>query len=350
MAFVPTDSSSFSQPVVSVVIPAFNAADFIWQAIDSVLRQSFSDLEVIVVDDGSSDETAARVSQINDPRVHLIRQDNQGQSAAINTGVMHSRGAYIKLLDADDWLNPAHIESQWKAIDGRPNVLASCRWGYFVNDFTKPAVRNEHTNKDYDSPLEWLVDSLTRDEGMMGGWMWLIPRGLWDKAGGFDPRLSLNNDFHFSIKLLLASEGVRFARDAVYSYRKGMAGALSGSSGRHAMESAFLTTELGTELMLQHENSLRIRKLCADRFQQWLFRFYPDYPDLVAKAEQRIEALGGSGLELQGGLALKVLKPFIGWKAVRQIQQVARKTLWRSVLDHKTKTKIERFKRQESDS
>ena len=162
--------------------------------------------------------------------------------------------------------------------------------------------------------------------------MWLIPRSLWERAGGFDPRLSLNNDFHFSIKLLLASQGVRFARDAVYSYRKGLTGALSGSSGRRAMESAFLTTQLGTDLLLQREGSPRIRKVCADRYQRWLFQFYPKYPDLVSHSEQRIEELGGSNLELQGGLILKWLKRVVSWKCIRNLQEAAYGSPWNWIL------------------
>ncbi len=120
-------------------------------------------------------------------------------------------GAYIKLLDADDWMNPEHIEAQVESIRDAKDVVSSCRWGYFVEDFTRPVVRDEHSNQDYDDPLEWLIDSLQQDEGMMGGWKWLIPRSVWDRAGGYDRRLGLNNDFHFSIQLLLASKGVRFA-------------------------------------------------------------------------------------------------------------------------------------------
>ena len=329
---------------VSIVIPAFNAADFIGHAIDSVLCQSFPDLEIIVVDDGSSDQTAALVSQINDPRVRLIRQDNRGQSAAINKGVEISQGNYIKLLDADDWLNPLHIESQLKAIDGNPGKVASCRWGCFVEHGATPMARQEFSSRDYDDPLDWLIDSLTRDEGMMGGWIWLIPRDLWNRAGGFDPRLSLNNDFHFSINLLLASEGVRFAQDAVYNYRKGISGALSGSSGRGAMESAFLTTRLGTDLLLQRENSPRIRKICADRFQQWLFRLYPQYPDLVLAAEQRIAELGGSYLEMQGGKLLGMLKPLIGWRRVRKLQTVAYGMGWSLILRAKSAARNRRVR------
>ena len=329
-----------TSPLVSVVIPVFNAERFVSDAIMAALTQSYSNLEVIVVDDGSTDSTAQHVAELRDPRVHYRFQSNQGQSAAINFGVAQSHGAFIKLLDADDWINPDHIASQLNALDGRTDAVASCRWGYFVNDFPHPLVRSEVTQASYDNPLEWIVDSLTKDEGMMGGWMWLIPRMVWDATRGFDSRLSLNNDFHFSIATLLASNAVCFAEDAVYSYRKGVAGALSGRYGRKAMESAFLTTDLGTRLLLERENSERIRKIAADRFQSWLFQFYPKFPDLVSAAEARIEELGGSSLQLCGGQLLKVLQPLMGWKGVRQLQTLAYQCGWNRVLAAKSRKRL----------
>ena len=330
-------------PRVSIIIPAYNAEDFISDAIESSLHQSISDIEVIVVNDGSSDNTVEIVSSIKDSRVRLVTQKNGGQSVAINNGVECAKGEYIKLLDADDWINPFHLEAQINAINGTTNHLASCRWGYFVHDHQRPNVRSEASSKSYDDPLEWLVDSLTKDEGMMGGWMWLIPKSVWGKAGGFDPRLNLNNDFHFSVKLLLASEGVRFAKDAVYSYRKGMAGALSASSGRKSMESAFLTTKLGTDLLLQRENSERIRKICADRFKFWLFKFYPEYSDLVTETEKSIEKLGGSDLELKGGKIMDFLRPFLGWKGVRSLQCVSYQYGWCRILKIKENLRIKKL-------
>ena len=290
-----------------------------------------------MVDDGSTDNTAAVVAKIQDPRLCLIRQRNQGQSVALNRGVNKARGLYIKLLDADDYLNPTHIEAQLEAINSFPNYLASCRWGYFIDDPTNPKIRDENSNRDYEDPLEWIIDSLTKDEGMMGGWMWLISRKLWDKCGGYDTRLSLNNDFHFSINLLLASEGVKFANDAIYSYRKGNSGALSTSVGSEAMESAYLTTELATQCLLDRENSKRIRSLCADRFQQWLFKFYPEFPALVKKTERQIENLGGSKLGLSGGQILRVLSHVLGWKRIREIQCIAYRLGWQMILKLKAK-------------
>lgn len=326
---------SSATPVVSIVIPMFNAAPFVSDAIRAALGQSFESVEVIAVDDGSTDETFRVVEAIHDPRLRYVFKENHGQSAAINHGVSMSRGQYIKLLDADDWINPGHIASQMQSLNGRSDIVASCRWGYFVQNYMTLAVRDEVTNKNYDDPMEWIVDSLTHDEGMMGGWMWLIPRRVWDLAGGYDMRLSLNNDFHFSIAVLLASNGVRYAEGAVYSYRKGVPGALSASSGRRAMDSAFLTTDLGTRALLVQENSERIRRIAANRFQSWLFQFYPRFPDLVEAAEARIQELGGSSLQMQGGLLLKILRPVIGWKGVRRLQALVYRCGWQKVLSWK---------------
>jgi len=329
-----------SAPLVSIVLPAYNAAAFVGDAIAAALKQTHSSIEVIVVDDGSTDETAARVHSNPDPRLRYVFQENQGQSAAINFGVAKSQGEYIKLLDADDWINPQHVERQVAVLNGRYDAVASCRWGYFVSEFSKPAVRSELTNASYDDPLQWIVDSMTHDEGMMGGWMWLIPRQIWNKVGGYDPRLSLNNDFHFSIATLLAANAVGFAENAVYSYRKGVSGALSSSYGRKAMESAFLTTVLGTQALLDREDSERIRQIAADRFQSWLFCFYPDYPELVKAVEDRISELGGSTLRMQGGQMLKLLQPIVGWKGVRRMQTLAYRYGWRRILERKARQRL----------
>ena len=128
-----------------------------------------------------------------------MTQENRGQSVAINRGVVESRGRFIKIVDADDWLNPRHLESQLSTLSDSEQAVSACRWGYFAEQADSPHVKTESTDHHYDDPLEWIVDSLSRDEGMMGGWRWLIPRTVWDRAGGYDERLSLNNDFHASI-------------------------------------------------------------------------------------------------------------------------------------------------------
>ena len=331
-------------PLVTVVIPVFNAADFVLQAIGSVLSQSIAEIELVVVNDGSTDDSVELIATVSDPRLRLVSQCNAGQSAAINRGVEESHGQFIKLVDADDWINPQHIESQLKSLDGHPECVSGCRWGYFRDDFRHPTIQPEFTNRDYEDPLAWITDSLTQDEGMMGGWKWLIPRQIWDRSGGYDIRLSLNNDFHASIAILLASAGVRFAPDAVYSYRKGVGSALSGTRSRRSMESALLTTQLGCELLLNRENSPRIRKLCAERFQRWAYDFYPEHEDLTAAAEQAAVALGGACVPFPGGSAGRAFATLIGWKNARQLQRFAHRLGWRRVQHLKKRLRERRLK------
>jgi glycosyltransferase involved in cell wall biosynthesis len=105
---------------VSVVIPAYNSARFVGRAIGSVLSQTFSDLEVIVVDDGSQDATSEVVEAFvrGDPRVQLLRMDiNRGPSHARNVAVTRARGEWIALLDADDWFDPVRLEVLLEVAD-----------------------------------------------------------------------------------------------------------------------------------------------------------------------------------------------------------------------------------------
>jgi len=326
---------------VSIIIAAYRAERYIETSIRSALSQTRSDIEVIVVNDGSDDDTETIVRSISDPRLRLISQTNHGQSAALNRGAAAARGRYLKFLDADDHLNARHIEAQLHVLKGSKDNLASCSWGYFVDDPSALHIRREHTNRNYEEPLEWIVDSLSLDEGMMGGWMWLIPREVWDRSGGWNERLSMNNDFDFSIRLLLSSRGVRFADNAVYAYREGVSQALSGQRSRSAMDSAFLTTKLGCAALLEREDSLRIRKLCANRWQRWLYVFYPEFMDLAESAEAYIDELGGTDFAIEGGRLLRLLSPLIGWKAVRQIQVFAYRAGWGSVLRWKSRRRLD---------
>ncbi|MCH5218717.1 MAG: glycosyltransferase family 2 protein [Muribaculaceae bacterium] len=107
--------------MVSVVIPAYNASEFVGECLESVAAQSVRDLEVIVVDDGSSDATASIVEAFarHDPRVRLLRVANGGVSRARNLGVEHARGRYITFVDADDALHPLALEAMLAVMERR---------------------------------------------------------------------------------------------------------------------------------------------------------------------------------------------------------------------------------------
>jgi glycosyltransferase involved in cell wall biosynthesis len=326
--------------LVSVVIPAFNASKYIREAIGAAQRQTHPELEIIVVDDGSTDNTAEIVNAIPDGRIKYRHQCNSGQSSAINFGVRESNGAYIKLLDADDWIHPEHIASQMAAIRDSCDAVATCRWGYFTNNREAPDVRTEFTNKDYNDPIDWFVDSMTHDEGMMGGWLWLVPRSLWNKCGGYDNSLTLYNDIDFSVRLLLASHRVRFASGATYSYRRGVSTSMSVDRSARTMNSVFNALETSATLMLERRDTPEVRKVFADRMQYWVYQFYPQCKPLAQRAQDRIKELGGSNVVMGGGTLQAMLVPVIGWKAVRHLQRFVCRLGWHRVLEIKNRKRL----------
>lgn len=108
--------------VFSVIIPVYNRANLVARAVDSVVNQTFQDFEIIVVDDGSTDNVDEVVAAIDDPRIKFIRVANGGASAARNVGIDHACGQYVAFLDSDDIFLPHHLETLKRALDEMPEA------------------------------------------------------------------------------------------------------------------------------------------------------------------------------------------------------------------------------------
>ncbi len=108
-------------PAITVLMPAHNAGKYIGEAIDSVLSQSFTDFELLIVNDGSTDETEALIEAYTDTRIVLIRQKKQGIAAALNRGLSHARAAYIARFDADDICHPDRLRIQYEFAVAHPD-------------------------------------------------------------------------------------------------------------------------------------------------------------------------------------------------------------------------------------
>ncbi|CAA7621943.1 glycosyltransferase family 2 protein [Magnetospirillum sp. SS-4] len=121
-------------PKFSVVMPCYNVAPFVAEAIHSVLRQSFRDFELIMVDDGSTDQTAAICSRFLGHNVHLVSQENRGLAAARNSGIRAAKGEYIALLDSDDLWHPRKLEHHLALLEANPELGISFDPSTFMDD------------------------------------------------------------------------------------------------------------------------------------------------------------------------------------------------------------------------
>jgi glycosyltransferase involved in cell wall biosynthesis len=182
------------KPLVSVIIPCFNHSQFLDQAIESALNQTWQPLEVIVVDDGSTDDTPAVIASY--PVVKSLRQENQGLSAARNTGWRASRGRYVLFLDSDDFLSPTALEMGVREITTHPE------YAFVTGDYRQ--VNHEgnllgESNFPRDVSEPYLT--LLRKNYIMNPAMVLYRREVLESFGGFDPKLRATQDYDLYLKI-----------------------------------------------------------------------------------------------------------------------------------------------------
>lgn len=309
------------KPLVSILIPCYNAEPWLAETLESALQQTWKNIEIIIVDDGSIDGSLAVAKKFESRNVKVISQTNRGASAARNKALQEAQGDFIQYLDADDLLAPDKIEHQIQLLncDRNSDYIASGAWARFYQNPSEALFIPQSLWVDM-PPVEWLVYAW---EGhlMMHPAAWLVPRKVADKAGIWNETLSLNDDGEYFCRILLASQGVKFSSEAKSYYRSGNSNSLSGSKSRQAWESAFLALELVTNNLLLKEDSPRTRHACATVFQRFIYEVYPDVPQLRKKAESRVRSLGGSDLPPLGGKLYLKISRFIGWKLAKRLQK-----------------------------
>lgn len=313
-----------SGPTVSVLMPCYNADRYIGAALDSVLAQTWPDLEIIVVDDGSSDSSRHIVDGYAARGVSMIVQANAGAAAARNCALSACSGTFVLFLDADDVIASSHIEALHAAIVGSTRCVAVSQWDRFrtsIGEATFPR-RSYYRNA---SGVDWLLENWAIARPMLQPGMFLIPRALLIETGGWDERLSLIDDFEFFARVISKSSGVRFASDARLCYRSAIRDSLSGRKGRADVKSAYLSVLLGTGHLLNAEDSVRTRLVCANLLQDFEYTYYPDHTDLRADARARIAELGGSDLTPEGPPGFQKLRRIFGWRAARHAQRLSEK-------------------------
>jgi Glycosyl transferase family 2 len=199
-------ATSSPRPLVSVIVPAHNARLTIVEAVASALAQTYRPLEVVVVDDGSADNTAAVVREGFDGDVHVISAPHRGRGAARNTGLAAGRGTYVQFLDADDLLAPEKVEAQIAFLEANPQYgVAYGPVEYFAAD--DPSHRWRPIRRDAYPSGDVLAHMV--DDGLLLPISAVVRASVVRAVGGFDESLQSNEDW--DLWLRIAASGVQFA-------------------------------------------------------------------------------------------------------------------------------------------
>jgi len=221
-SIVITESDDVSRPTVSIIIPTYDYAHVIAQALESVRSQSYEKWECVVVDDGSTDNTEEVVALYSkqDPRIRFIRQSNQRQAAARNTGIRNSAGAYLQFLDADDLIEPRKLELQVAYLEQHPEVdITYSGVRYFTSDNLSERLLSRQYSS-WEDAGAWMPEisgegksilpSLLRNNIMVVNSP-LIRRRAVDEVGLFDVGLTPVEDWDYWIRC--AAKGLTFRFD-----------------------------------------------------------------------------------------------------------------------------------------
>ena len=234
-----------ARPLVSVIIPAFNASAFIGATLDSVLSQTYQDLEVLVVDDGSTDETShiVEASAAKDSRVVFLRQQNLGVAAARNLAAAHARGEYLAPIDADDVWYPTKIEKQVNCLEhGGPSVGLNYTWWLGIDESGTPRLHSH----------PWMIEGDVADTHTALNFIGnasipLIRRSAFEQVGGYESNFLAQGaqgceDWDLSLRIAERSR-LSVVPEYLSGYRR-IAGSMSGSLGTMVKSHALMIERL----------------------------------------------------------------------------------------------------------
>jgi glycosyltransferase involved in cell wall biosynthesis len=317
------------QPLVSILIPAFNAQEWIADTLRSAIAQTWPRKEIVVVDDGSKDQTLAIARQFESHGVWVVTQKNQGAAAARNKAFSLSQGDYIQWLDADDLLAPDKIARQMEVLDlcRSKRTLVSSAWGrfmyrYYRAEFVSTALWCDLT------PTEWLLRKMGQNLHMQPA-TWLVSRELTEAAGPWDTSLSVDDDGEYFCRVLLLSDRIRFVPEARVYYRASGANTVSyiGRSDRK-LEAQFRSLQLHIGYLRSLEDSDRVRAACVRFLQTWLIYFYPERLDMVERAERMAKELGGQLEVPRLSWKYSWIQAVFGWGLAKRVQLLLPSIRW----------------------
>lgn len=307
------------KPLISILIPVYNSEHWVAESLRSAIDQTWEPKEIIVVNDGSTDQTLAVLRQFESDVVRVVTQKNQGAAAARNRAFSESRGRYIQWLDADDVLAPDKIVRQMQVLEqcgGDERLLLSGPWGKFLYrqqraEFVPNALWSDL------SPTEWMVRKMEQNLYMQTA-TWLVSREMTTMAGPWDTSLLGDDDGEYFCRVMMASTGIRFVPEAKVYYRASGSHSLSYIGRSEAKITAhWRSMELHIGYLRSLDDSERVRQACVQYLQNWLILFYPERPEIVTKAQSLANELGRELRVPELSWKYAWLQPVFGWNVAK---------------------------------
>ena len=303
-------------------MPAYNAEKWLADTLRSALAQTWDRKEIIVVDDGSKDQTLSVARSFESDILRVFSQAHQGAAATRNIALSSSRGEFIQWLDADDLLAFDKIARQLEAFGGSPSprTLLSGEWARFLHRPNRAKFIPSGLWCDLPRD-EWLLRKMEQNAFMQTA-TWLVSRELTEAAGPWDTRLLSDDDGEYFCRVLMVSEGVRFVPGAKVYYRQVGSQSLSyiGACDRK-LEALWLSMKLHIGYLRSMDDGQRARTACVSYLQNCVGLLFTERPDLVTLVQQLASELGGHLDIHRLPWKYRWIKVIFGWRVARLMER-----------------------------
>ncbi len=311
--------------LVSIIIPLYNSECFLNETLNSVLSQTYKNIEVILIDDNSTDGSlniGLNFQKQHPPKILLYKNKGKGACAARNYGFELSKGEYIQFLDADDMLSPDKIERQVKALEEQPGCIAVCETWHFKNTIQEAINSDKEYLFSTTKPEDFFIQLWGGNEllpNMIQTSAWLTPRGLIERNGLWDTSLEKDQDGEFFARIALNSKGIVYIPEIKNYYRKHTKGKnIAGQKQKIHLESNLRSTSLKEQYLLNSTNSKYANKAMASQYLIVAIDAWPRYKDITKQALTKVKQLGGTSyLPVLGGSLIEGIKRTLGWKIAK---------------------------------
>jgi len=261
-----------SKPLISVIMPCYNAALYVEEAVGSVMAQSYGNVELIVVDDGSSDDSTAVVQRLADQypgRIHLLHTSRLGPFPARNLGLRHCHGKFVAFLDADDWWLPETLEKLHCALSDNSVDLAYCGWQNIGEDVkSEPYVPPEYEAGDsvaaFLRACPWPIHAA------------LLREKLVDRLGGFSERRFSAMDYDFWLRALALTRRIKRVPEVLAFYRWHNQGQVSAVKWRQVLDALTAQKDFirANPTLVSHLSAAKLRDLSEGQVLRQAYRAF----------------------------------------------------------------------------
>jgi len=310
-------------PLVSIIIPVYNSEEYVAATIKSCINQAYTNIEIILVNDGSTDNSEEVIRQFTDSRIKYFKIANSGSCEARNFGISKATGVLYQFLDHDDLIHENKIQHQVEAYKVHGNeYIYSCKVGSVSGNVSTIDPGYELYNKDF-TPQQYFETVLNQFGKYITTGAWLIPVEIIKTTYGWDGRSGINDDGEYLMRLILPSKGIIFCQDSIFYFRRDVEGSLSKQFDSKEVYVKWLYSYKSyVKFFLQYFSPEKARALGRNALSVYYCASHPYYPELLKECREEINKLGYKTPVAYGGSIFKAVAAVLGVDITLQLLAV----------------------------